>query len=182
MSPSDTYCRLHPIIVRRFSNGRYNHSGRALVRRRTKAVSIDQTACPFGSKASLTAPKSNVRFTPESELKSDIVPCPKSATNGLIRRSKQHFQSLIFLPAHEHPCWVRRRWEIPEPESDPSTAILRPFLKNRKLPFRHRATDSNHSRFRWNLESGAALQRQFSTVASLSIASDRSRSDGDGAM
>src|SRR5258706_15462830 len=31
-----------------------------------------------GSKAALTAPKSNFRFTPESGLRSDIAPCPKS--------------------------------------------------------------------------------------------------------
>src|SRR5216684_8226077 len=41
-----------------------------------------------GSKAALTAPKSNFRFTPESGLRSDIAPCPKSATTGLIHRSK----------------------------------------------------------------------------------------------
>src|SRR5258708_6522233 len=35
-----------------------------------------------GSKAALTAPKSNFRFTPESGLKSDITACPKSATTG----------------------------------------------------------------------------------------------------
>src|SRR5437667_5661420 len=35
-----------------------------------------------GSKAALTAPKSNFRFTPESGLRSDIAPCPKSANNG----------------------------------------------------------------------------------------------------
>jgi hypothetical protein len=32
-----------------------------------------------GSKADLTAPKSNFRFAPESGLESDIGPCPKSA-------------------------------------------------------------------------------------------------------
>src|SRR5207247_2960436 len=32
-----------------------------------------------GSKAALTAPKSNFRFTPEGGLRSDIAPCPKSA-------------------------------------------------------------------------------------------------------
>src|SRR5947207_14545525 len=32
-----------------------------------------------GSKAALTAPKSNFRFTPESGLRSDIAPSPKSA-------------------------------------------------------------------------------------------------------
>ena len=32
-----------------------------------------------GSKAALTAPKSNFRFTPDSGLRSDIAPCPKSA-------------------------------------------------------------------------------------------------------
>ena len=37
----------------------------------------------FGSsKAALTAPKSNFRFTPESGLRSDIAPCPKSANLG----------------------------------------------------------------------------------------------------
>src|SRR6266403_4642677 len=34
-----------------------------------------------GSKAALTAPKSNFRFTPESGLNSDIAPCP-AANNG----------------------------------------------------------------------------------------------------
>ncbi len=33
----------------------------------------------IGSKAALTAPKSNFRLTPESGLRSDIAPCPKSA-------------------------------------------------------------------------------------------------------
>jgi hypothetical protein len=37
-----------------------------------------------GSKADLTAPKSDFRFTPENGLKSDITPCPKSATTGLM--------------------------------------------------------------------------------------------------
>jgi hypothetical protein len=32
-----------------------------------------------GSKADLTALKCDFRFTPESRLKSDIAPCPKSA-------------------------------------------------------------------------------------------------------
>jgi hypothetical protein len=41
-----------------------------------------------GSKADLTAPKSDFRFTPESGLKSDIAPCPKSA----IRRHGPIFQ------------------------------------------------------------------------------------------
>ena len=36
----------------------------------------------YGSKGDLTAPKSNFRCTPESGLKSDIPPCPKSAMNG----------------------------------------------------------------------------------------------------
>ncbi len=35
-----------------------------------------------GSKAALTAPKSDFRYTPESGLKTDIVPCPKSANFG----------------------------------------------------------------------------------------------------
>jgi hypothetical protein len=30
----------------------------------------------YGSKADLTPPKSNFRFTPESGLNSDIAPCP----------------------------------------------------------------------------------------------------------
>jgi len=34
-----------------------------------------------GSKTDLTAPKSDFRITPESGLKSDIAPCPKSAMN-----------------------------------------------------------------------------------------------------
>jgi len=44
---------------------------------------LQRTAGPYiGSEADLTAPKSNVRFTPESGLKSDIAPCPKSAITG----------------------------------------------------------------------------------------------------
>jgi hypothetical protein len=39
-----------------------------------------------GSKAALTAAKSNFRFTPESRLNSDIAPCPKSAKGGSRRR------------------------------------------------------------------------------------------------
>jgi hypothetical protein len=34
-----------------------------------------------GSKADLTAPKSDFRYTPESGLKTDIAPCPKSANS-----------------------------------------------------------------------------------------------------
>jgi hypothetical protein len=33
----------------------------------------------LGSKADLTTPKSDFRYTPESGLKTDIAPCPKSA-------------------------------------------------------------------------------------------------------
>jgi hypothetical protein len=40
-----------------------------------------------GSKAALTAPKSNFRFTPESGLNSDIAPCPKSAAGSTGRRN-----------------------------------------------------------------------------------------------
>ena len=43
-------------------------------------------SCTFftqpGSKAALTAPKSNFRFAPESGLKTDIWPRPKSAITG----------------------------------------------------------------------------------------------------
>src|SRR6266516_5133764 len=35
-----------------------------------------------GSKAALTAPKTDFRFTPESGLNSDIAPSPKSAISG----------------------------------------------------------------------------------------------------
>ncbi len=43
-----------------------------------------------GSKADLTAPKSDFRFTPENGLKSDIGPCPKSA--------RRRHSSLFGLP------------------------------------------------------------------------------------
>jgi hypothetical protein len=36
----------------------------------------------IGSKADLTVPKSNFRFTPESRLKSDDAACPKRAKGG----------------------------------------------------------------------------------------------------
>src|SRR6266403_5157077 len=47
-----------------------------------------------GSKADLTAPKSNFRFTPESGLNSDIAPCPKSATSGLMHCNKSGLYSI----------------------------------------------------------------------------------------
>jgi hypothetical protein len=42
----------------------------------------------FGSKAALTALKSNFRFSPESGLRSDIAGGPFRATNGLMLCSK----------------------------------------------------------------------------------------------
>jgi hypothetical protein len=36
----------------------------------------------------------NVRFGAHNGLKSDIAPCPKSAMNGLMQRSKWHFYSI----------------------------------------------------------------------------------------
>jgi hypothetical protein len=53
-----------------------------------------------GSKAALTAPKSDFRFTPESRLNSDIAACPKGATTGLMPRSK--------LDAGQPVKWVWR--------------------------------------------------------------------------
>ena len=41
-----------------------------------------------GSKADLTAPKSDFRFASESGLNSDIAPCPFGARTGLIHCSK----------------------------------------------------------------------------------------------
>src|SRR5882757_9479767 len=61
---------------------------------RVASVSRRQIDVSVGSKADLTAPKSNFRFTPESRLNSDIAPCPKSAMNGLMRRSKRHLYSI----------------------------------------------------------------------------------------
>ncbi len=42
----------------------------------------DQANVREGSKAALTAAKSDFRYTPESGLNSDITPCPKSANSG----------------------------------------------------------------------------------------------------
>src|SRR5258708_5803892 len=55
---------------------------------RSDVLFITDKKSALGSKAALTAPKSNFRFTPESGLRSDIAPCPKSAINRLMRRSK----------------------------------------------------------------------------------------------
>src|SRR5712671_2137181 len=55
---------------------------------RTTTACIQPPDVRFGSKAALTAPKSDFRFTPESGLNSDIAPCPFRANNGLTRRSK----------------------------------------------------------------------------------------------
>jgi hypothetical protein len=46
-----------------------------------------------GSKADLTAPKSDFRYTPESGLKTDIAPCPKSAKTGSQRTLLDHLVS-----------------------------------------------------------------------------------------
>ena len=48
-----------------------------------------------GSKADLTAPKTDFRYTPESGLKTDIVPCPKSATSCC-----EHMQQVAPLLDH----------------------------------------------------------------------------------
>jgi hypothetical protein len=44
-----------------------------------------------GSKADLTAPKSNFRFTPQSGLRADIAPCPFRAKPGSRRTSLDPF-------------------------------------------------------------------------------------------
>ena len=48
----------------------------------------------YAPKADLTAPKSDFRFTPESGLKSDIAPCPKSAMCGRLRVGKDFLHVL----------------------------------------------------------------------------------------
>src|SRR5258708_6498591 len=54
--------------------------------RKLQAALIDRS----GSKAALTTPKSDFRYNPESGLKSDIAPCPKSA-----RRRREHLQQTV---------------------------------------------------------------------------------------
>jgi hypothetical protein len=56
-----------------------------------------QSDVRVGSKAALTAPKSNFRFAPEGGLKSDITPCPKRANKGLKHRTKSNFHSITSL-------------------------------------------------------------------------------------
>src|SRR5258705_9843131 len=53
------------------------------------------------------------------------------------RRSKRHLQSPI-LTAQEQDCL-----QVPGPKSDPSTAILQTYLKNRELQFKHRTSASH---------------------------------------
>src|SRR5260370_901796 len=75
-----------------------------------------------GSKAALTAPKSNFRFTPESGLKSDIAPCPKSATR---RHSSR--QLLDHLVGEREQVWRDRDTKLPcglEIEHQPELAGL----------------------------------------------------------
>src|SRR5882757_9194181 len=45
-----------------------------------RASSASEFSHSLGSSTDLTAPKFDFRFTPESGLKSDIAPCPKSAS------------------------------------------------------------------------------------------------------
>src|SRR6266403_1036145 len=54
---------------------------------------------PPPSKAALTVPKSDFRYTPESGLKTDIAPCPKSAKSGLTTAPKSE-QSPRSLPVN----------------------------------------------------------------------------------
>src|SRR5467141_3928988 len=63
-----------------------------------------------GSKPDLTAPKTDFRFTPESGLKSDIAPCPKSANSGSRR--------LLF--DHLHLTGEQRGWDS---QPSPSTSL-----------------------------------------------------------
>src|ERR1700693_1409392 len=49
----------------------------------------------FGSKAALTARKSDFSFTTESGLNSDIAPCPKSAKPGSQRTLFDHLVGVI---------------------------------------------------------------------------------------
>jgi hypothetical protein len=67
---------MHPMLSTNLRVGNF--------RRRSKRSDVR-----FGSKAALTAPKSNFRFAPESGLKSDVAPCPKSAKSRLMHRNKK---------------------------------------------------------------------------------------------
>src|SRR6266403_3353614 len=65
---------------------------------RASSPSVARTLRPNvrgGSKAALTAPKTDFRYTPESGLKTDIVPCPKSATTRLMHRGKRRPTRLL---------------------------------------------------------------------------------------
>ena len=55
----------------------------------------------FGSKATLTARKSDFRFTPESGLRANIAPLPFGARFGLMNRSKQLKFFVHFVGARE---------------------------------------------------------------------------------
>jgi len=68
------------------------------------------------------------------------------------------------------------------PKSETQLAIFWSYFKNLQLHFGHRISASDRLLCSWNVKSGAALQQHYSAVASASIASDRSRSDGDGEM
>ncbi|SRR6266849_6792737 len=66
-----------------------------------------------GSKADLTAPKSDFRYTPESGLNSDIAPCPKSAMSG------SGFSLIGSLPGFETAMLMKRAVGVIEPSSSP---------------------------------------------------------------
>jgi hypothetical protein len=71
-----------------------HESGYGTKRRDGAGLCLSNNDVRSGSKADLTAPKSNFRFTPESGLKSDIAPCPGSATSGLMHCIKWHRYSI----------------------------------------------------------------------------------------
>jgi hypothetical protein len=68
-------------------------------KRSTRKFAIGVFTQP-GSKADLTARMSDFRFTPESGLRADIVPCPFRAMNGSEKPSFDYF-----IGAGEQGSW-----------------------------------------------------------------------------
>src|SRR3981189_1346908 len=90
LSANQLECALISMMAR--STTRSNQRPDTLMQDRI--CQVDETSCnarpdhTFGSKADLTAPKSNFRYTPQSGLRADIAPCPFRANSGLMHRNK----------------------------------------------------------------------------------------------
>src|SRR6266478_1891305 len=119
----------------------------------------------IGSNATEMGHPGYVRFSPDSDQRTDIAGCLKRSNPGLMRRSKQHLQSTIFNRAgaslREFELGVCFRSSAGLAQKRTQPVISRSYLKSRQLHLRHRISVSKRLPSRWNLKSSAALQQHY---------------------